>query len=652
MKKSKNKSENAAIDPSFSTEKIKSDRRCLAFLAEIYVLFLTFLLPLKFGTLIGVPEIPGTYWKDPIGIFIGSWPVLTFPVFSGFGLALTLLFAFPRKGRNFSFIVLGILWILFAINSLTGIIHATTWDFYEHNVIYVFGTAAYALSLWNLFSHDKNFGKYLIGVLVASFILSLYSAMMQYSVGFQDMAEYYEKRKLESGGQFYFDKFGRRLAEYRVSADFSSGNAYSGYLLLLFPLLLSLLCIAGGRVTPPLPARILLMTPTLVLFLFLLRQTKSRGCFLALIAGCAVTALAFKYRKKIFLTLCGCFCTAVCGFCLLIAFDRGPKSIFFRLDYFKAALRMMADYPLAGAGWGEFFHNYFIYKDLINDEAPHTPHNFPLTIGSQCGITAFIISCFLILLPFAVGFLLLKKQGASERKTQEEKESFILNCGLVLGFSSWFFHCLCEIDYETPGSFCTAAAIMFLILNNRETDLLFPRFSLSRLAEKKYFTGLKISFILLFALFSMGILAYISWKSPTLIAGEMAFDRLFTGVNPHFGRLGEKMVPPEEALKLLQETVKRIPESPFPWDMASHYVAAMGPSHAYEAIALVVEAQKRSPKRASYYFRQSQAYRRLGNLPKAVEMLRKAQKCSPKNPEYFDENQIWNMRYEDSDSLW
>ncbi|MBO5761087.1 MAG: O-antigen ligase family protein [Lentisphaeria bacterium] len=627
-------------------------RRTLSIIAELYVLFLTFLLPLKFGTLVGVPELPATYWNNFTGILIGSWPVLTFPVFAGFGLALTLLFAFPRKYANLSMIVLGVLWCLFAASSLTGIIHATTWDFYEHNVIYVFGTAAYALSLMNLFSNNRKFGKYLLGFLVAGFVLSLYSAIMQYTVGFQDLTEYYEKRKLESGGQFYFDKFGRRLAEYRISADFSSGNAYSGYLLLLFPIVLSLLCIAGGRVTPPLPAKILLMTPTAILFLFLLRQTKSRGCFLALIAGCVVTALAFRYRKKIFLAICSFFACSFAGFCLLIALDRGPESILFRLDYFKAAIRMMLDYPFAGAGWGEFFHNYFIYKDLINDEAPHTPHNFPFTVGSQCGIGAFLISSLLILIPLAVAFLLLKKQGTMQRKTQEEKEQFILSCGLLTGFAAWFFHCLCEIDFETPGSFCTAAAVAFLILNNPDMEKLFPRFSLAFLAEKKYFPKLRIIFSLFFIIFSLGLLFRISWKAPTLITAEMAFDRLFTGVNPHFGRLGEKMAQPEEAAKLLQEAVKRMPESPFPWDTASHYVAALGPAYANEAIALVVEAQKRSPKRASYYYRQSLAYRRLGDIPKAVEMLKKARQCSPKNPEYFDERQNWNTRYEDTGSLW
>ncbi|MBO4303486.1 MAG: hypothetical protein J6A21_02765, partial [Lentisphaeria bacterium] len=89
-----------------SPEGTTPPRRPLAFLAEIYVLFLTFCLPLKFGTLIGVPEIPATYWDSFVGIFAASWPVLTFPVFSGLGLALTLLFAYPRKFRYLSMTVL------------------------------------------------------------------------------------------------------------------------------------------------------------------------------------------------------------------------------------------------------------------------------------------------------------------------------------------------------------------------------------------------------------------------------------------------------------------------------------------------------------------------------------------------------------------
>ena len=164
--------------------------------------------------------------------------------------------------------------------------------------------------------------------------------------------------------------------------------------------------------------------------------------------------------------------------------------------------------------------------------------------------------------------------------------------------------------------------------------------------------AVKIFSIAFFLLSVLGILAWISWKSPSLITAEMAFDRLFTAVNPHFGRMGEKMAQPEEAQKIFLDTVQRMPRSPFPWDTFSHYVAAMGPLYAEEAIALVDEARKRSPRRASYYFRQSQAYRRLGNLPKAVEMLKKAQQCSPKNPEYFDEEQNWNIRYEDTGSLW
>lgn len=660
MKQIKKTSGNIPAEKSASYETLQkenffsnlpAERRPTAIIAEIYVLLLSFLLPLKFGTLVGVPEIPATYWSNFTGIFIGSWPVLTFPAFAGTGLALSLVFACPRKWQNVFPVFAGILWILLAASSLAGMIHATTWDFYEHNILYVFGVSSYALSLMILFSHDPRFGKYLLGVFIASLVLSLYSAMMQYTVGFEDMQKYYEKRKLESGGQFYFDKFGRRLAEYRVSADFSSGNAYSGYLLLMFPIVIALLCIAGGRVTPPLPARVILMLPAITFFLFLLRQTKSRGCFLALIAGGIVTALAFRYRKKILIFLCSFFACALAGFCLLIAFDRGPKSILFRLDYFKAAIRMMLDFPLFGAGWGEFFHNYFIYKDLINDEAPHTPHNFPLTLGSQCGIFSFLIACFLLLLPFLMSFLLLKKAAAKQNKTPQEKENFILLFGLTMGFSAWCFHSLCEIDYETPGSFCTAAGIAFLILSNGKTQEFQGGF-LSLLSTKMYGKKVKRFCTVFFLLSLLGILSWISWKSPTLITAEMAFDKLFTGVNPHFGRIGEAMADPEKAQRLFQETVKRMPLSPFPWDTISHYVASLGPAYADQAIALVAEAGKRSPKRASYYFRQSLAYRRLGNMHKAVEMLRKAQKCSPKNPEYFDDNQIWYQTFESTGSLW
>ena len=43
------------------------------------VLLLTFLLPLKFGSTVGVPEMPMSYWQDPIAILVGAWPVMLFP---------------------------------------------------------------------------------------------------------------------------------------------------------------------------------------------------------------------------------------------------------------------------------------------------------------------------------------------------------------------------------------------------------------------------------------------------------------------------------------------------------------------------------------------------------------------------------------------
>ena len=44
----------------------------LAFLPRAFLLFLTAILPLKFASTAGVPEMPMIYWTEPVGILIGS----------------------------------------------------------------------------------------------------------------------------------------------------------------------------------------------------------------------------------------------------------------------------------------------------------------------------------------------------------------------------------------------------------------------------------------------------------------------------------------------------------------------------------------------------------------------------------------------------
>ena len=101
----------------------------LAFLPRAFLLFLTAILPLKFASTAGVPEMPMIYWTEPVGILIGSWSVMLFPAFAAFALLLCILLMPPPDMKNPLLRGYALLWALFAAASLSGWIRASTWDF-------------------------------------------------------------------------------------------------------------------------------------------------------------------------------------------------------------------------------------------------------------------------------------------------------------------------------------------------------------------------------------------------------------------------------------------------------------------------------------------------------------------------------------------
>ena len=65
------------------------------------IIIATTLLPLKFGKLVGMPEIPAYYPQSwPLWLIV-AWPPVSFPMFSG-ALLLLALAVFPARAREFS----------------------------------------------------------------------------------------------------------------------------------------------------------------------------------------------------------------------------------------------------------------------------------------------------------------------------------------------------------------------------------------------------------------------------------------------------------------------------------------------------------------------------------------------------------------------
>lgn len=614
----------------------------LAFLPRAFLLFLTAILPLKFASTAGVPEMPMIYWTEPVGILIGSWSVMLFPAFAAFALILCILLMPPPDMKNPLLRGYALLWALFAAASLSGWIHASTWDFAIQNTLHCFGLACYAMSLCLMLERDpKHFARQLFIAILTGAAFSIYSALNQYWSGFEETRKFIEEKERATGQQIMTGQFASRLMESRVSGDFAVCNVYAGYLALVFPLILAVLYRFGGRVTPPWAARLILCGGGGALYLFLLKETGSRGGILALIVGIAFTILAFRIPRRIRFFCYALIPVMLAGFVILVKMWRGFASMLFRFDYFKAAFEMMLAHPLSGAGWGEFFHEYLIYKDLINDEAPHGPHNFILAAGSQAGTGAFLISGILLLIPLAAALYLFHKASVSG----DDADDRIMKCGMTLAIVSWTFHSMIELNYETPGSTATAIALGSLILVAKGADRIVS-LPVPETAGKKKLCSM------LFLLISAGLVLYPALKLPQAVAGEMCYERLHSSTDVRFGTPRKGNPPtPDEVMRMLQDCVRITPDSPFPYAAASSYYLTLGPFYVNESLSLLDEAIKRAPKRAGYYYRKYLILRHLpGRAAEAEQALKKAQELSPKNPEYFDRNELSHRKQRVSES--
>lgn len=597
-------------------------RKKIALLPESLALILTFLLPLKFGATVGVPELPMSYWHTFMEILIASWPVMLFPLAAAITLCCAIIFCLPmlkttaKNPRLYAW-----LWGALFLISLPGWAHATTWDFAAQNTAYLLGLLCWTLALIWGFEANPRFGAYLLGALAVGLVFSVCSALNQYFTGFDATVKYLQDREALSGIPLLSGQFGARLKEARVSGDFTVCNTYAGYLILVFPVVLGVLWRFGRRVSPPLPAQLLLTLPCAGLLLFLLAKTGSRGGALALLGGGFIVLFCLNMKRRWKIVLCLLVPAGLAAFALLVKWGRGFNSMLIRLDYFQAAARMMLNRPFTGAGWGEFLNDYLLLKNVVNDEAPHAPHNFALALGAQCGVPAFLIAMALLALPLLAAMVLL-----AEKQRREDAAGYALELGLLWGLGAWTLHSMMELNYETPGSLALAIALALLVLY-RKRDWPLPD-----QPDGKRTTPFAVP--VLFLLLCGGAAALTLPWSRCVIKAEMAYDVLDSATDPRFSSDPLKARPAPAEVEKMLNACNRL--SPFPFAAASSYYLTLGPQYVPAALALLDKAIRRAPKRAAYYYRK---YRILKMLPgrenEAERFLRQARKLSPKNPRYY-----------------
>lgn len=134
--------------------------------------------------------------------------------------------------------------------------------------------------------------------------------------------------------------------------------------------------------------------------------TKSRTAWIGCIVGIAVlVASRFRFSPRSRNWLIGGVVTTGLLAALLFRFgglDRqvlseAPKSLSYRLQYWQATCRMIADHPWAGVGPGNFRQHYLRYKLPAASEEIADPHNLFFDVAatggvfSLAGLVAFLV---------------------------------------------------------------------------------------------------------------------------------------------------------------------------------------------------------------------------------------------------------------------
>jgi hypothetical protein len=198
---------------------------------------------------------------------------------------------------------------------------------------------------------------------------------------------------------------------------------------------------------------VVLLFPVLALLLFVFRHTNSRGAFLAISVAFLMAAMMAPVKKnKMKMIGIGFVLLLIVPFLFTDILERSLKSMYFRFDYYWAAIKMFFHHPFVGVGWGDFFHEYMRLKTVPGSESPHNPHNFILNFASQAGLMGLGASLWVVVAPFILCW-----------RFRGNREFNWLNAAILTGWLAWCVHSLIDFNIQVPGTVGVGIVLLLLL---------------------------------------------------------------------------------------------------------------------------------------------------------------------------------------------
>ena len=539
-----------------------------------------FIISIKFGLPSTLPEVanfPLTYSE----FILFGLPSLFFSLISSILLLFTLLFFLKHKHSYCSHyinIILPLLWCALAFISFLGFIKATCLDYAYLQCIYMLGLAAFSLFIFRVFEINHKDTSYWVvfTIFLSTMLISIYG-IYQYHIGFENTRQFLLDSGIKTHGNFH-----GRLYDNLVYSVFALSNSFAGHLILVIP-------ISIWFVYKYLKNKTLNYTSTIltsILLFYTLFITGSRAAILSFFIACIFLffILPFRKRIKIFVLLISLILVCMC----FVFFSRkGFGSFEIRLDYFNTTFIMMKQNLLTGAGWGEFFYNYNFMKLYPSAESPHMPHNFILSMGSQAGIFAFLLSLAIIIIPITF---------AIKKLFNKPKDKILTNIAfpLLLGWIAWSIHSLLDVNIQIPSTCAiaiTITALLFKPNSNKE--------NISHLGSKNK----PFIFPLLWILISMSIILLTLTMSIKRMKGDASYQNLnnqCSTFNMTTLSFKKEPIPMENINTTLMQCTTLMPYSPYPWAIAGQ--VALKRKKWILAEKYFKEATINSSKSAGFYY--------------------------------------------------
>lgn len=578
-----------------------------------YLIGLTFLLPLKFGSLAVLPEATSFYPGDLFSWLIINWPAHSFGIFSGVALfAALVVFAPGMRPLRTSGGATALLWSFgLVLVSLIGWINAATIDYAVGETIHLAGIGAYVLAVRLWLRNRPEERRWFCAALAAGACWLIYSGLSQYFVGFAETREFVEKQIAE--GIPISHVMVAKINDDRVFATFVSCNVLAGYLLLLLPVTLYAVWRFAGHFEPVRLSRILLCGLVFSGLAAVLLLTRSRAAFLAALLTAGAFAMTLPKRRIYRCIPVVVLALAIVGGAIYIhRAGRGFGSMAERVDYLRSSVKMIAEKPLAGHGWGGFFYRHMELKTTGTDESAHDPHNLVMAFASQTGVIGGAVALAAVLLPlFWLGRRIFRRGG--EETPEEGADGFAR--AVFWGECAFLLHAHMDVDLQIPASMAAAGAMLVAAL---------PEASAQMAARGRRRWLLVAAGMLLAAVAAMG---NILW-----LRAEMAYDRLLTQARPQSAQDRLRPVSDAEVVKALREAVALRPGSPFPWEIAGDYFWSRRDGAMAEKCYR--EAARCTPDRPSLYRRFFDLEMARGNRAAAAKHLRRMLELFPSNPKY------------------